>query len=50
MKTASDANAWLRHKDHIGHIIQGKTSFLAPSEAIFTFNSNFNVGNLKIAF
>ena len=47
MKTASDANAWLRHIDHNGHITQVRTSFLAPSEAIFNFKFNFNVGNLK---
>ena len=47
MKTASDANAWLRDIDRNSNITQVKKSFLAPSESIFNFKFNFNVGILK---
>ena len=47
MKIASDANAWLRDIDRNSNITQVKTSFLAPSESIFNFKFNFNVGILK---
>ena len=47
MKNASDANAWLRDIDRNSNITQVKKSFLAPSESIFNFKFNFNVGIIK---
>ena len=47
MKTASDANAWLREIDRIGHISQVNI-ILAPSATIFTFKFNSSIGILEI--
>ena len=35
MKTASDANAWLRHIDHNGHINQVKHHFRSISSDLY---------------
>ena len=47
MKTASDADAWLRDIDRNGITTQVKHQLLAPSEAIFNFKFNFNKGALS---